>query len=171
MIKKGKALDQQRLTDLALFYVGRYATSSSKLRRYLARKLTEREWNGAAPADIDGIVERCVGLGYINDRHYASTKGESLLRRGYGPRRVAASLSADGVAANDQPAYTEPSDTHAAAETFARKRKIGPFALSPASDDQRRKQVQAFLRAGHAYDLARRYVYANPGESPDFASD
>ena len=48
----------------------------------------------------------------------------------------------------------------AAALTFARRKRIGPFG--PPNDDRavRDKQLAAMLRAGHAMDLSRRIVAA-----------
>jgi regulatory protein len=37
-------LDQAALQELALRYVGKYATTRAKLRAYLGRKLRERGW-------------------------------------------------------------------------------------------------------------------------------
>ena len=54
-----------------------------------------------------------------------------------------------------------------AAENFARRKHIGPFARKPATPEMKRKQLQAFLRAGHGWDLAREFVGAGPDEEPD----
>jgi regulatory protein len=51
-----------------------------------------------------------------------------------------------------------------AAQNFARRKRIGPFAETQSDPDKQRKQLQAFLRAGHDFDLARRFVYASPGD-------
>ncbi|HEX6741396.1 MAG TPA: RecX family transcriptional regulator, partial [Sphingomicrobium sp.] len=50
-------LDEQRLDELALRYVGRFATTRAKLRSYLERKLRERGWKGNRPADAEAIAE------------------------------------------------------------------------------------------------------------------
>ena len=47
---------------------------------------------------------------------------------------------------------------------FARRKRIGPYATAPLDPKQREKAIAAFLRAGHAYALARRWVDAAPGE-------
>ena len=41
-----KPLNEERLHELALFYVGRFATTRAKLIAYLSRKLRERGWEG-----------------------------------------------------------------------------------------------------------------------------
>ena len=39
---------------------------------------------------------------------------------------------------------------------LARRKRIGPYATAPLDPKQREKAIAAFLRAGHAYALARR---------------
>ena len=164
--KPAKPLDSERLHALALHYVGRYATTRHKLATYLSRKLRERGWEGERPADIEALVERFAELGYVDDAAFARTKAEGLTRRGYGKQRVGQALYQAGIAENDG----EDARAHAAdhrwqaAETFAAKKRIGPHAETPADPDKRRRQLAQFLRAGHDYEVARRYVYAQPGE-------
>lgn len=66
-------LDEDALRELALRYVGRFATSRGKLLAYLARKLRERGWGGEAPADPEALVARFAELGYVDDSGFAST--------------------------------------------------------------------------------------------------
>src|SRR3546814_2912886 len=42
---------------------------------------------------------------------------------------------------------------------------IGPYASQAADRDMQQKQIAAFLRAGHDFELARRFVGAGPGET------
>jgi regulatory protein len=162
-------LDEARLGELALRYVGRYATTRAKLRTYLARKIAERGWAGDVPADPDAIVARFADLGYVDDAGFAAMKGAALSRRGYGARRVAESLRAAGIEDADR---AEAQDTAleahwAAAQALAKRKRIGPFAREPAERNVREKQIAAFLRAGHDFATARAWVYAEPGAIPD----
>ena len=61
-------LDEAKLGELAVHYVGRFATSRAKLTTYLNRKLKERGWAGARPADPGAVAERLAGLGYERQR-------------------------------------------------------------------------------------------------------
>lgn len=163
------ALDEDRLRELALRYVGRFATSRAKLLAYLNRKLKERGWQGAAPPDPAGLVERLCELRYVDDSSYATMKSAALARRGYGARRVAQTLRADGIAESDrEEADTQTqNDSWAAADRFARRKRIGPYAQAQPDSKQREKAIAAFIRAGHSYDTARRWTDAPPGEPPD----
>lgn len=161
-----KPLNETSLNDLALHYLGRFASTRARLVQYLHRKIRERGWDGAAPPDPVALAERCAALGYVDDAAYAAMKGGSLLRRGYGARRVEQALAAAGVDEADRGEMRDAGRDQAlaAALAFARRKRIGAFADQPADTDKRRKQLQAFIRAGHDFALARRIVFADSGE-------
>ena len=168
-----RPLDEERLRELAIRYVGRYATTRFKLATYLSRKLRERGWDGAAAADIEGLVAKMDELGFVDDEAYAGAKARSLTQRGYGARRVGQALYAAGIGDDDRAEAEE--DARAAAfdsaHRFARKRRFGPFAAETADPDRQQKQIAAFLRAGHDFRLARLFVQAQPGCVPDCEPD
>lgn len=165
-----KPLNAEKMRELALSYVARYATSSAKLERYLARKLRERGWAEEEDApDIPNIVERYVELGYIDDEAFARNKSGSLLRRGYGTRRVDQALGQDGISSDirEEVRAGEAEQRHAAF-ALAKKRRFGPFAMEEPDQPRREKQISAMLRAGHSLDSAREMVNAS---SQDAALD
>ena len=168
-------LDAQRLEELALAYVARFATSAGRLTAYCKRKLHERGHVGAAdglpPPDIDALVGRFVVKGYVDDGSYARAKTGGLLRRGYGARRVDQVLRADAISEALRDA-TAPSDAELreAAATYARRRGLGPYARkgAAATDPRlREKQLAAFLRAGHASSHARHILAARSSDEVD----
>ena len=163
-------LDESKLNELALRYVGRFATTRSKLRSYLSRKLRERGWDGAREADPERIAERFAEQGYINDAAYALAKSQALTGRGYGKRRVLERLREAGVAEDDGAAARDHADSEAieAALRFARRRRIGPFATEPITDPRvREKALGAMIRAGHGFAIARAIVALAPGADID----
>lgn len=163
-----RPLDAERLRELALAYVARFATTSAKLEAYLSRKLRERGWNGGegksleSPPDLSEISARFVEMGYIDDEAYARSRSSGLLRRGYGPRRVSQDLYAAGIneQIRDDIAPGEAAIRNAAL-AMARKRRFGPFAADgPTHDpkldkDRKQKQIAAMVRAGHSFDAVR----------------
>jgi regulatory protein len=154
-------LNAQRLEELALRYVSRFATTRVKAAAYLNRKLRERGWADDKAADIEALISRLVGHGYIDDAAFAEMKARSLGRRGYGKRRVDGALHAAGVAEEDREgsAGIVEGDRVDAAWRFAQRKRLGPFASAPLADRQQRdKAVAAFLRAGHAMPLAIRIL-------------
>lgn len=164
-------LDGEGLERLALFYAGRYATTRAKLRTYLARKLTERGWDGKGAADeaVERLVERMAEAGYVNDRLFAESKAASLGRRGYGERRVRDALAAAGIAESDSAEARAAAEEGAwdAALRFAERKRLGPFAAAEPDRAGREKAIAAFLRAGHPLGVARRLASAAPGAVPD----
>lgn len=159
-------LDQARLSELALSYVARFATTTKKLERYLQRKLRERGWDGEHEPDLDAITARHAELGYVDDRAYATEKAGALLRRGYGPRRVREALTEAGID-EDVRADLAPGEAarRRAVLALAKKRRFGPFGAEIVEPQQREKQVAAMLRAGHMLTDVRAVLGAQDEEA------
>lgn len=160
-------LDRAKLRALALHYAGRYATTQAKLATYLNRKIRERGWQGDAPADLETLVQEFAELGYVNDASFAEARSRSFVRRGYGTRRLAQDLNAAGITQDDSAIAMDEAQDGAwiSAQNFARRKRMGPFASEMASPELKQKQLQAFMRAGHGWELARRFVEAEPGDA------
>lgn len=154
------------LRELALFYVGRFATSRAKLTRYLQRKLAERGWEGEAMPDVAGLVEAMAGYGYVDDAAFAETQARSLTRRGYGRRRVDMAVRAAGIAEEDRiraDAVTDGTRVSSALK-LAQRRRWGPFASERIDDPAKRERmIGAFLRAGHDPAISRAILALAPG--------
>lgn len=149
--------DKAALEQLALRYVERYATTRARLAGYLRRKLFERGWGGTGDPPVEVIVARMAELRYIDDRQFAEMRTASLIRRGYGARRIDAALRAAGVARDDV-APGDDDRAYEAALNFARRKRIGPFAVAIPDLAASRRAFAAMLRAGHAPDLVRKVL-------------
>jgi regulatory protein len=163
-------LDENKLNELALRYVGRFATTRAKLRNYLARKVRDRGWSGAREPDFDAIASRFAERGYIDDAAYALGKSQVLALRGYGKRRVLETLRMAGIEEEDSISARQHAELEAvnSALRFARKRRLGPFAQAEVRDPkQRDKAIGAMIRAGHSYGLARAIMLLAPGDCVD----
>ncbi len=169
-----RPLDAVSLRDLALSYVGRFATTGAKLEAYLARKIRERGVAEDADGrlvelDVAGLVEQFTTRGYVDDDAYARAKARDLGARGYGARRVEQALWAAGVdehVRNDHaPSIAE---RRRAAIVMASKRRFGPFGLGQVEDTPdpktREKQISAMMRAGHDMDLVRFIIHSDSVE-------
>lgn len=156
-----RPLDEARLKDLALSYVARFATTGTRLERYLARKLRERGWAGEGEPDLAALVHRMVELGYIDDAVWAGAKSNDLLRRGYGKRRIRQALGEAGVAEaiRTRLAPTLAAQRQAACD-LARRKRLGPFDRNAPDPARREKQLAAMIRAGHGFDVARTVINA-----------
>ena len=160
-------LDAESLERLALFYVGRFATTRAKLAAYLGRKVRERGWEGPGP-HIDRLVERLTELRYIDDGAFATARAASLQRRGYGERRVAQALKAAGIAEQDAAPAREQAQENAlaAALRFAERKRIGPYASGKPDRETRQKAFAAMMRAGHSMDVVREVLNASLEDIP-----
>ena len=170
-----KPLGAAKLDELALSYVARFATSRAKLTRYLSRKIRESEWvDDTDPMAVcETVADRMARLGFLDDRQFAAMRAGAMTRRGLGVRRVRAQLFVDGIAPEDSGAAISEAEDKAMASAigFARRRRLGPFAMQPADDPKDRdRQVAAFARAGHSLALARRILAVPPGDADALAA-
>lgn len=154
-----KPLDPVRLEELALAYVARFATSAAKLEDYLKRKLRERGWDGEGDPPVSALAAKFVEAGFIDDLSYARAKSGSLLRRGYGQRRIGQALHAAGIAEEVRDEVRPGAGAErCAALAMVQKRRFGPFGTVMPDRLAREKQIAALLRAGHRLDSARELV-------------
>lgn len=174
-----KPLNAAKLDELALAYVARFATSRAKLMRYLSRKIRESDWTDQsdAMAACEAIADRMERLRFLDDRQYAAMRAGAMTRRGLGVRRVKAQLFVDGIAPEDSGEAVAEAEGKALASAvdFARRRRLGPFAVRAADDPaddpkERERQVAAFARAGHGLELARRILAIAPGDEEALAA-
>lgn len=169
-----RPLDSARLDELALAYVGRFATSEARLARYLGRKLFERGWDDAGLSSdaVAAAVAKCARLGFVDDSAFAQQRGGALGRRGLGERRLRAQLSVDGIKADvAAPVLDSARDARmTTALAFARRRRLGPFGTGMPGDPKARDKVMgAFMRAGHDAATVRRILAIAPGDDAALA--
>lgn len=162
-------LTASKLEEMALNYVGRFATSRAKLIGYLARKLRERGWEGEENPPLEELADRFVQLGYVDDRAYALSKARALTGRGYGERRVNQALALAGIGEEEgaEARTLAEQDAVRAALRYAERRKIGPYAHQKTDIAGRERALAAMVRAGHRFQIARLIVDLMPGEKPD----
>lgn len=168
MPRQPRPLDGPRLEELALAYVARFATSAAKLERYLQRKLHERGWAGEGAAPVAALIARFVAAGYVDDAAFARARTGSLLRRGYGARRIGQALGQAGIGEEVRSAVrSTEAEQRRAALACAQKRRLGPFGTVPLDRASREKQLAVMLRAGHRLDSARELIDAISPEAAE----
>ncbi len=162
--KPPRPLDETRIEELAVAYVGRFATTRAKLAQYLRRKISEKGWEASRPPEIEALVEKLARLNYVDDAAFALSKARSLGQRGYGERRVDLALRQAGIGEQDGAPAKElaNSGATAAAIRYAQRRRIGPFASEVADPKRRARALSAMIRAGHNFCLARRLIDLPP---------
>lgn len=162
-------LNEEKLKELALAYVARFATSRAKLAAYLARKLRERGWEASGEPPIEALVAQAAEAGFVDDAAYALAKSRALTARGYGSRRVRQALHAAGIGEADGEAARDHAREEAveAALHFARRRRFGPFAAETPDLAKREKALAAMVRAGHDFHLSKVIVGLESGAEFD----
>jgi regulatory protein len=123
--------------------------------------LRERGWEGEDEAPVAALVTRFVAAGYVDDAAYAQAKSGSLLRRGYGNRRIDQALTVAGVGEDLRTSVRAgETEQRRAVLAMAKRRRFGPFGGDLPDRLLREKQLAALLRAGHRLDMAREMVNA-----------
>ena len=68
---------KKRLTNKALHYLGRYASTTTRLRQVL-QKFAKRKLETAKPEDIEEAIEAviadCQKFGYIDDQNFIDSR-------------------------------------------------------------------------------------------------
>lgn len=161
-----------RLENIALHYLGRYASSSGNLRRVLMRRV---ERAAAAhnddPADgarlVDALLARFQRSGLIDDRAYATQKAASLQRRGASRFGIRGKLRQKGVETDlidDAMTALDEGGSgvgeFAAACALIRRRQLGPYRAAGQRATMRQKDLATLARAGFGLDIARRALAA-----------
>ena len=162
-------LDPAGLRALALAYVGRYATSSGKLRQYLERKLRERGWETEHAPDLTSLIDDFTRLGYIDDDSFARIRTEALQRRGYGPARIRLALRGAGLnpAQFKQEEDIATQAKLASAFAWAKRKRFGPHATTAPDEKDTRRAISSMLRAGHDYAVIRHVLGATLDDISD----
>lgn len=180
---KTARLDEAALREAALAYVTRYGGTEAALARALTRRI--RRWADALAsvedADRDAIaaeagklraaaarvVADLVAMGAVNDHAFAESRARRLRRAGRSRRAVLAHLAARGVA-GEAAGVAVPEDAEAefaAALAFARRRRVGPFAMVEPEPDAQSRILMAFGRAGFSGSIARRALECDREEA------
>lgn len=168
--KASRPLTAQRLENIALHYLERFATSAENLRRVLLRRAerSAREHGtdrGEAAGWIDALVARYVASGMVNDEAYAQARAATLHRRGGSTRAIRQTLAAKGLdAAHIDTALEERRDLSEgepdlqAALALCRRRRLGPQRPEELRAAHRDRDLAALGRAGFDYQTARQAV-------------
>jgi regulatory protein len=155
------------LERAALHYLERYASSAENLRRVLTRKARRRLAPGEPVTPemagmIEEVVARVIRSGFVDDRSYAETRVNSLMRRGASTRAIRTKLLAKGVPGETVATAldaAEPDDL-ALARRYAERKRLGPWRRAPGPETHE-KDLAALCRAGFSYRIASAVLAAS----------
>ena len=169
--RRPKPATPEALERAALSYLERYASSAENLRRVLLRRIARAASHGgedpnAGEAAVEALITRLKRASLLDDKLYAETRGVSLNRRGVSRRGIAARLAAKGVGEDDiaqalhQLARDVAEPDLAAALTYARRRRLGPYRPAEERAERRTRDLASLARQGFEYSLALKVVDA-----------
>jgi len=142
---------REKAFDAAGRLLAHRARTEAEIRRRLAQKGFEDEV-------VEHTVSRLLGLDLLDDGAFARERAQGLLRRGSGPRLVAARLAAAGVAAEAaRAALDEALRAEGGEDALARRtleRRHGD--LDGAAPDERRKAAAFLVRRGFSPEVSGR---------------
>jgi regulatory protein len=170
---QGAAPDAASLHAAAVAYLARYSATRATLARALHRivdrwqRETEAADAAASRRAVAEVVEKLAAGGVLNDAAFAEARARKLARTGHSRRATAAHLAARGVPADVAKgalAIDEDSEL-AAAVTYMRRRRLGPFRTGAAPPEAGRKDLGAMARAGFAGTTARQALALTAAEA------
>lgn len=151
-------------------YVGKYATTKANLVKVMKRR-ARRKWPDMEDAQADDLARRTADFFeenlLVDDAAFAETKTRSGVRKGHSKRRIAMSLAAKGVAPDTIEEALTQADDLAAALSFARRRRIGPYRREEKDREGLVKESGAFARGGFSGDVARAVMRMTPDEAEE----
>lgn len=167
----------QRLHNIALHYLSRFAASEGSLRRVLKNRIMRASIADPAFAadhakqaqlhiDIETIIEKHRKSGVLNDAAYAETKTHSLRRAGKSRRIIEQKLKIKGIdreliaktlASKDEESDPETVELKAA-HILAKRKKLGPYRVTDTDFERHKKDVAAMARAGFSLSIIRKVL-------------
>lgn len=161
--KPQKKITQQRLKNIALYYLKRFDSSVENLRGVLKKRvlLYAREnpdFNkNEAYVWIEEILNDFERLQYLDDRRFAEIKVRSYLAAGKPARYIQNKLKEKGIAENVVSSLLQEQEYNplAMALKLEKRKKTGPFRQNEEERRQnRQKDLGVLVRAGFDYDTA-----------------
>lgn len=185
--RKIKMPTPQRLRNIALHYLGRYAASEASLRRVLTNRLRRAEL--ALPefaadyakltelrAEIERIIEAHVKTGAVNDTALASMKVANLRRSGKSGKFIEQKLAVRGLSQgivkaalleHDGDDVGEEAELKAAL-ALCKKRRLGAFRPSERrKETDGQKDFGALARAGFSSTIIRSVLSMSANDEAD----
>jgi regulatory protein len=175
--RKPKPLTPDRMANIAVYYLQRFAASEESLRRVLQNRMRRaalRDPVFAADFDkqkklhlvIETIIEKHVKSGALNDKAYAEVKTLSLRRAGRSRRAIQQKLGQKGVkrdlitrALDEYDGDNDPEEIELkAAQSLARRRRFGPYRKTETDEDRHRKDVASMARAGFSFAIIKKVL-------------
>ncbi len=172
--KKIIPLTTQRLDELALRYVARYAATAGMLKKTLRRHVQKAQFaNRELDAEpftlhIESILKKYAAKGWIDDDGFAKRMAEHAGASGISKNKLSQKLQAKGITGDALKAATEGLNDESdwqAALVFARKKYIGPWRRKDVESPD--KEIGRLARAGFSLSISRKIAKMKTGDVPE----
>ena len=177
--KPSARLIKKRLTNKALHYLGRYASSSARLEAILS-KFAQRKLAQADPAllsqIIQEVIESCQRLGYIDDDAFIRGQLRQGLRSGVSQRRILLKLAQKGISRDLAVAVLDEQTSRAAdkeyselaaALIYACKKSVGPYSCAEFRPEDNQRHLARMVRNGFTYNIAKQVMSLPSADAAD----
>lgn len=161
--KLRKKISLSYLENSGAYYLERFPASIAQFRKVMEQKIYKSckdhpdQNKETCLSLLDQVVDKFVNLGYLNDQSYASALLYSLEQRGLSRMRIQLTMRNKGLPADlIESTIPERSDVldKKAALRWAKKKRLGPFALKDRENNQQRA-LASLARAGFSYEIAQ----------------
>ena len=160
-----KKITEKRLENIALFYLQRYESCSSKLRDTLKRRIRRAKVQGIEVPDeanqwIENVIKKMIDLGYLDDKRYTQNTFRHLQNDGKSTRFITTRLKLAGIepeilkdVLEEQEKTIDELDI-ASARKLVDKKKLGFHRPEGFRALLRQKDLAVLGRAGFSYEIA-----------------
>ena len=160
-----KKITQQRLENIALFYLERYESSQARLKQVLLRRIAKARLKGVEVPDgaaqwVETVCAKMVHLGYVNDTRYAENIWRSYSSAGKSVRWMTCKLKQAGIDEDVISQCIASDDTDSldlqAARLLVKKKKLGHYRPKEQRSAYAQKDLAKLARAGFSYETAQK---------------
>ena len=177
----------ERLKNIALYYLSRYAASEASLRRVLQNRLRRAAMalpdfaaDHVKQAELRNVIEEIIAAhkktGAVNDTAIAEMKVASLRRSGKSERFIKQKLAVGGLKKVTVAKALDEHDGEAAGEeaelkaalAFCKRRRLGRFRPKDREkESDAKKDFGALARAGYSSGIIRKILNTSAEDMPD----
>ncbi|MBR5129685.1 MAG: regulatory protein RecX [Alphaproteobacteria bacterium] len=157
-----KKITHQRLYNIALYYLSRYDSCTSKVRDMLKRRilkdaLVESEVPLETNEWIEDIIKRLQELGYIDDQRYVQNQVRILSNAGKSAKFIKMKLQQIGIDTDfvDVALDEYGVDDLLRARALVKRKKMGYLRSENRRMDYYKKDLATLGRAGFSYEISR----------------
>lgn len=158
-----KRFTEQRLYNIALFYLSKYEASSKQVSDMLRRRLKKAEMRGdEIPPEVSdwvaSVIEKLQSQKFLSDQRFMENKIYRMTSAGKSNRQIALKMKMAGIDDDlvDSQLENTASDDLARAIQYVTRKKIGFMRPEHERVEHYQKDLARLARQGFSLDTAKR---------------